>query len=1545
MIALLAGTCLAAPAFGETWLAVPGSSDFMTASNWNPASIPLTTAIFGNSSVTTLTFSGSRNLENFQFNAGAPAYTFNLAGGFGVRFGGNGIVNNSSNAPTFNVNAGLLEFDNASSAGNATINLTAGTVLFLANSTAGTAQLNAAAGTNFNFTATTGPAGNNIITAGSIAGAGNFVLGSNSLVVGSNNLSTTVSGTISGNALTKIGTGTLVLSAANPFSGGTTISGGTIAAANQTAGVVNAIGTGAVTLDGGKLRVDVTADLQNPITFNANKTSTLSAATGQTVTLTNFVTLGANAVAQFGAATDTGTIIYQAGTSADPTASIVVAGGTMRDSGNSLVGLTFDTASTTVNAGAVLDFNDSSNQAIRNLKGNGSVITGTVGGTQLDLYVDASTSTTFGGTISGPGSVMLQTTSGTGGTMIFAGTNTYTGGTDICACTTLQLGTLAAMGSIVGVVFNEGVLNVVNSNTSLITKINNVGGATHFFNGTSASAAEIVNNNGTTTFHDSASAGTANITNRNDGSTTFLNTSTAANATITNRIFGTTSFFNTSTAGAATIINNGGVTNFSDASTAGTADITNRDGGGTFFANTSTAGSAVITNRAFSGTEFANDSNAGHADINNNGGETVFIDKANAGSATITNRNGGGTSFSDTSKAGNAVITNRIQSGTSFELDSSADHAAITNNGGITLFFDKATAGFATITNQNGGFTVFSNETTADNATIITQAGSDTTFFDNSTGGNARFITELGGIVDFSETKGLANDGRISAGSIEGAGTYYIGAGNILSVGGNGLSTEVSGVIADFNPCGCATPGSGTLEKVGAGTLILSGDNTYTGGTRILGGVLQLGNGGTTGTILGNVLNDATFAINRSDVYSFGGVISGVGVFQQNGTGTTVFTATNTYTGGTVINAGTLQLGAGGSLAPTGAMTVNLGGVFDVNGHTQTVGEFSGAGNVILGAGAFTAGGANTTTFSGVMSGTGSFTKAGAGVMTFSGINTYTGPTTVAAGTLLVNGSIAASSGLTVDAGATIGGNGTVPTSTIGGTLSPGNSIGTLSVAGNLSFVGAGNYLVEVSPAAADRTNATGTAALGGTVHALFGPGIYTPKSYTILSAAGGRSGTFANLDQVGLPAFTASLEYTSTDVLLTLGFTLAKVPNLNQNQQSVANAIQNAVNAIGTAAPTPFFALASLPNGALQNALTQVSGEIATGSATAAFQSTDLFLNLMLDPFLETRIADGSVQGRALGFAPEQQTTLPAAMSAYAGLPTKAPPRATFEQRWTVWGAAAGANGKYKGDAVVGSDNLDVNGGIFAAGIDYRVSPDTVIGFAVAGGTQAFGLDGVRASGRSENVQAGVYGSTRFGNGYLSAAAAYGRHDISTERNVAFTSIFDRLTADYGADSFGGRIEGGYRFAATENFGITPYAAVQAQRFQAPNYGEIDRTGILAFALNYTGQSWNDTRTELGARADYRVMMDHGTLLTLRGRAAWAHDYDTNRAINAAFQTLPGVGFTVTGASAAPDSALVSAGAELKFRNGVALRAKFDGAFANRQTVYGGSGGIYVSW
>ena len=154
-----------------------------------------------------------------------------------------------------------------------------------------------------------------------------------------------------------------------------------------------------------------------------------------------------------------------------------------------------------------------------------------------------------------------------------------------------------------------------------------------------------------------------------------------------------------------------------------------------------------------------------------------------------------------------------------------------------------------------------------------------------------------------------------------------------------------------------------------------------------------------------------------------------------------------------------------------------------------------------------------------------------------------------------MNGSIASSSGLTVNAGGSIGGNGILPSTTInGGTLAPGNSIGTLTIQGNLVLTSAAAYIVEVSPTQADRTNVTGTATLAGTVQAVFGPGSYIARTYTILSAAGGRSGTFGSLTTSGLPAgFAAALSYTGTDAILNLTAVLGQQPTRDSSRCRMA--------------------------------------------------------------------------------------------------------------------------------------------------------------------------------------------------------------------------------------------------------------------------------------------------------------------------------------------------------------------------------------------------------
>src|SRR5260370_39083845 len=143
---------------------------------------------------------------------------------------------------------------------------------------------------------------------------------------------------------------------------------------------------------------------------------------------------------------------------------------------------------------------------------------------------------------------------------------------------------------------------------------------------------------------------------------------------------------------------------------------------------------------------------------------------------------------------------------------------------------------------------------------------------------------------------------------------------------------------------------------------------------------------------------------------------------------------------------------------------------------------------------------------------------------------------------------------------------------------------------------------------------------------------------------------------------------------------------------------------------------------------------------------------------------------------------------------------------------------------------------------------------------------------------------------------------------------------------------------------GITAYAAAQVISFNLPAYAEQSRVGGGLFALNYAPQTTTATRTELGLRSDKSFALQDA-VLTLRGRAAWAHDYNPDRAVAAIFQALPGASFVVNGARPDPDSALVSAGAEMKWLNGFSLAATFEGDFSGNVTSYSGKGVARYTW
>ncbi len=680
---------------------------------------------------------------------------------------------------------------------------------------------------------------------------------------------------------------------------------------------------------------------------------------------------------------------------------------------------------------------------------------------------------------------------------------------------------------------------------------------------------------------------------------------------------------------------------------------------------------------------------------------------------------------------------------------------------------------------------------------------------------------------------------------------------------------------------------------------------------------------------------------------TFSGTIAGTGGLTKIGTGTLTLSGANTFSGGTTLAGGTLTLANNQALG-TGPLTTTGSVVDYASGITI-------ANPIVINSNTtqlqVTAGTATQTGVISELNGPRPLEKIGAGALVLSAVNTYTGPTTISAGTLVVDGSIA-NSAVTIGSGATLAGTGTVGATTIlsGGMFSPGpvGTPGSMTVAGNLAFQSGALYVIQVNPsnASSDIVTIGGSAALAGTVQAAFASGRYATRTYTILSAAGGLGGTtFNTLTTSNLPGgFAASLSYTSTDVILNLTAQLHTISasGFSINQKNVAGALDGFFNN-GGALPPNFVTVFGLTGANLGNALSALSGEAATGAQQAGFQMESQFLNLMLDPFVDGRSGVAGTNGPALAFAPEREEVPDDIALAYSAVlkAPKAPQPPTFAQRWSAWGGGFGGSNRTSGDpAVLGSHDLSARTAGFAGGLDYRLTADTVAGFALAGGGTNWSLAQGLGSGKSDAFQAGLYGATRWGAAYLAAAFAYANHWMSTDR---FAFAGDHLTAEFNAQSYGGRIEGGYRYA-TFYGGVTPYAAIQAQSFRTPSYSETD-TNNAGFALAYNSRTGTDTRSELGTRFDRLLALYPGAALSLRARLAWAHDWVSDPALAAVFQTLPGASFIVNGAMPAKDSALASAGAEYRLANGVTLLAKFDGELASHSSTYAGTGTLRYAW
>ncbi|SEH14754.1 fibronectin-binding autotransporter adhesin [Sphingopyxis sp. YR583] len=537
----------------------------------------------------------------------------------------------------------------------------------------------------------------------------------------------------------------------------------------------------------------------------------------------------------------------------------------------------------------------------------------------------------------------------------------------------------------------------------------------------------------------------------------------------------------------------------------GTGAIAFTHAGPLTFASANTAQTLTL-----GGTSTANNILA--AQITNNGSGVTRLTKTDAGTWILTNP--GSTYTGITTISGGVLGVDKLSNGglaSSIGASSSAAANLVIGNGS-TLRYTGAgdttnrlftlSAGVTFIESSGTGAIVF---TDTGPVTLASNNQARTIALGGTNGGNNTLAGSIGNAGTGVTTLAKNDSGTwVLTGNHSYTGSTNINGGTLFVGGGGTTGSIASALVNNFGTLGFNRSdllaygghivGTGSLRQAGTGTTVLTGTNSYTGGTTIDAGTLQLGNGGTTGSIVGDVVDNGAFVFNRSDLVNFAGTISGSGVVRQIGSGTTVLSGINSYVGGTSILGGTLQVSADANLGAA------VGGLAFSNGTLRTTASFASARNgVLTGTGTILTDAGTTFALNGLISGAGGLTKSGAGILTLGGNNSYAGATDVNAGTLRINGNQSAATGLvTVASGATLAGSGTIGGNVNvlnGGILAPGNSPGTLNINGDLSLAGGSVLNFEFGQADVaggplnDLVNVGGNLTLDGTINVSVSPG------------------------------------------------------------------------------------------------------------------------------------------------------------------------------------------------------------------------------------------------------------------------------------------------------------------------------------------------------------------------------------------------------------------------------------------------------------------------
>jgi autotransporter-associated beta strand protein len=781
-------------------------------------------------------------------------------------------------------------------------------------------------------------------------------------------------GSIDSGTLTKTGAGTLTLTGTNSYAGGTTITGGTVSFAN------GALGTGPITMNGGTLKWDGanTQDVSQRVAMVPATTASFDT-NGNTVTFNAPVGGGTSgALTKMG----TGTLILNGANTY--TGATTVSSGTLSVGNGSNIGSLAAGSAVSVGPGATMKWNNNNsttNLTVANpISGAGTVLlqgqNDISGGLQVSLYDLSGANSGFTGTLQinramlwntvtpaeiGSAAIDIQDR----GTMTFSG-NTFANNITIGQGAGWHHN-VGGVDAVIGAIRLEGASNTLTGNIVLNNMASIVLGDNTGANSTIAAYGGTTSNNLLTGVISGPGDFAMSRYSSAGGTATLVRLGGTASNTYTGKTVvdgqaGNASLWLEKTGGAVAIPGNT-IVQFGSGTT-GQANLrmgqSEQFGPGVVMNWVNASGQwgrfdLKGTTQTVAGLNAGTLTVQGGAVIQNQGLDVVV--PTAPGLLTLTGSgtylyNGYIRNADNGSTTAPALALTKTGSGTQTLAGVQITYTGNTIVSGGTLILDNTTAFNSSIDNSatvqivaaaGSNYTLGTGKTYSGNGNWI-KSGDGRVRILNGTWTTSGNIFVQGGILqndnNAANWSGSTANLDVSAGAtldlfadsirgnmLSGAGTvtngYGVGNGifDTLTVGVSGGSSHFSGPITDGGAGVAVGRGGLAFTKEGTGTQTLSGTNTYSGPTTISNGTLQVGNGGTTGTLGTNaVINNGSLVVNRAGTITMNNTISGTGSLIKNGTGKLVLNAGNTYTGATVITAGTVQLGASSTLPVSSAV-------------------------------------------------------------------------------------------------------------------------------------------------------------------------------------------------------------------------------------------------------------------------------------------------------------------------------------------------------------------------------------------------------------------------------------------------------------------------------------------------------------------------------------------------------------------------------------------------------------------------------------------------